>query len=100
MAKGYWLARVDVKSADGYKLYVAALQPIFKKYGVRYVTRGGRAETPEGSERSRVVILEFASYDAALECYRSPEYRKAIALRQAAADADLTILEGFDGPQP
>ena len=100
MAKGYWLARVDVKSPDGYKLYVAALQPIFKKYRVRYVTRGGRAEIVEGSERSRVVIIEFDSYDAALECYRSAEYQKAIALRKAAADADLTVLEGFDGPQP
>ena len=97
MAKGYWIARVDVKNPDGYKLYVAALQPIFKKYGVRYVTRGGRAETVEGNERSRVVILEFDSYEAALECYRSAEYQKAIALRQAAAEADLTVLEGFDG---
>ncbi len=100
MAKGYWIARVDVKNPDGYKLYVAALQPIFQKYRVRYVTRGGRAETVEGNERSRVVILEFDSYEAALECYRSAEYQKAIALRKAAAEADLTVLEGFDGPQP
>ena len=34
MAKGYWIARVDVNDLDGYKAYVAAnAEPIFEKYG-------------------------------------------------------------------
>jgi uncharacterized protein (DUF1330 family) len=53
MAKGYWLVGVDVKDPDAIKLYVAALQPILKKYGARYVIRGGRADTVEGESRSR-----------------------------------------------
>ena len=53
-----------------------------------------------GERRSRVVIIEFPDYDAALACYRSSEYAKAIALRQSAADADLIVIEGYDGPQP
>ena len=28
------------------------------------------------------------------------DYAKAIALRQANADADLIVIEGYDGPQP
>jgi uncharacterized protein (DUF1330 family) len=28
-------------------------------------------------------VLEFPSYGAAMACYRSPEYAKAITLRQA-----------------
>ncbi len=76
------------------------MQPIFKKYGARYVTRGGRVGGCRRQIRARTVVIEFDSYEAALECYRSPEYQKAIALRKAAADADLSILEGFDGPQP
>ena len=66
----------------------------------RYATRGGKTEVVEGKSRSRVVIIEFPSYEAALACYRSPEYAKAIALRQANADADLIVIEGYDGPQP
>ena len=54
----------------------------------------------EGKSRSRVVVIEFDSFDAAMTCYRSPEYAKAIAVRQAAADADLIVIEGYDGPQP
>lgn len=100
MAKGYWIANVDVRNADGYKEYVAALPDILRKFGGRYVTRGGKTEVVEGKNRSRVVVFEFPSYEVAMACYRSPEYAKAITLRQANADADLIMIEGYDGPQP
>jgi uncharacterized protein (DUF1330 family) len=100
MAKGYWIANVDVRDAEGYKTYVAALPDIFRKYDGRYTTRGGRTEVVEGKSRSRIVVIEFPSFEAAMTCYRSPEYAKATALRQAAADADLIVIEGYDGPQP
>ena len=100
MAKGYWIANVDVRDADGYKAYVAMLPDIFRRYGGRYTTRGGRTEVVEGKSRSRIVVIEFPSFEAAMTCYRSQEYAKAIALRQAAADADLIVIEGYDGAQP
>ncbi len=100
MAKGYWIANVDVRNPDGYKQYAALLPDIMRKFGGRYTTPGGRTEVVEGKSRSRIVVLEFPSYDVAMACYRSPEYAKAIALRQANADADLIVIEGYDGPQP
>jgi len=100
MAKGYWIANVDVRDADGYKAYVAMLPDIFRQYGGRYTTRGGRTEVVEGKSRSRIVVIEFPNFEAAMTCYRSPEYAKAIAMRQAAAAADLIVIEGYDGPQP
>jgi uncharacterized protein (DUF1330 family) len=100
MAKGYWIAQVDVKDADGYKAYVAANAEAFRKYGARFVVRGGRFETMEGQSRARTVVLEFQDYETAVACYRSAEYKKALALRQAYAEADLVIIEGYDGPQP
>ncbi len=44
MAKGYWIAHVDVRDPDGYKNYVALLGDIFRKYHGRYLTRGGAFE--------------------------------------------------------
>ena len=41
MAKGYWIGRVDVHNDEGYKAYAAANPAIFKKFGGRYVIRGG-----------------------------------------------------------
>ncbi len=60
----------------------------------------GKSTSWKARSRSRIVVLEFPTYAAALACYRSPEYAKAIAVRQAAADADLLVIEGYDGVQP
>jgi uncharacterized protein (DUF1330 family) len=98
--KGYWIALVDVSDPEKYKAYVAENAVAFKKYGARFLTRGGAAETVEGKARSRAVILEFRDYATALACYKSPEYAKAKALRTGASSADIVVVEGYDGPQP
>ena len=100
MAKGYWVGRIDVHNDDGYKVYAAANPTIFAKFAGRFVIRGGRYENPEGDARSRNVVIEFPDYDAALACYRSPEYQANIKVRQPHSIVDLVIVEGYDGPQP
>jgi uncharacterized protein (DUF1330 family) len=100
MSKGYWIARVDVADPKKYKAYVAANAKPFKLYGARFLVRAGRFENPEGSSRSRNVVIEFPSYQAALDCWKSREYQEAVALRQPASTIDLVIIEGYDGPQP
>lgn len=100
MPKGYWMARVDVADAERYKDYVAANALAFAKFGARFLVRGGRFENPEGGSRSRNVLIEFPSYQAALDCWNSPEYRQALAIRAPISSADVVIVEGYDGPQP
>ncbi len=100
MAKGYWIARVDVHDLEAYKGYVAANAVAFTTYGARFIVRGGRSEAPEGTARSRNVVIEFKDYDTAVACYHSPEYAAAKALRQPASVSDLLIIEGYDGAQP
>lgn len=100
MTKGYWIARVDVTDPEGYKAYVAANAEAFKKYGARFLVRAGRFESLEGSSRSRNVVIEFPSYQAALDCWKSPEYQAAMKLRLPVSTADVLVVEGYDGPQP
>ncbi|MGE0416674.1 MAG: DUF1330 domain-containing protein [Acetobacteraceae bacterium] len=100
MAKGYWIARVDVTDPEGYKEYVAANAAAFSKYGARFLIRGGRFEAPEGTPRARNIVIEFKDYDTAVACYHSPEYAAAKALRDGRSEADLLVIEGYDGPQP
>jgi uncharacterized protein (DUF1330 family) len=100
MAKGYWIGRVDVHNEEGYKPYAAANLAIFKKFGGRYMVRGGKATTVEGQSRSRNVVIEFPDYETALACYRSPEYQENIKVRQPHSIADLIVIEGYHGPQP
>jgi uncharacterized protein (DUF1330 family) len=97
--KGYWIAHVDVTNPERYKAYVAANAVPFAKHGGRFLVRGGNREVVEGTARSRTVVLEFPSYAAALACYRSDDYRAAIALRKGNSEVDLLIIEGYDGPQ-
>jgi uncharacterized protein (DUF1330 family) len=100
MAKGYWIASVDVTDPEGYKAYVAANAVAFRKYGAKFLIRGGKSEAVEGKLRARVVVIEFASYGAAMACYRSPEYDAARKLRAGKSEADIVVIEGYDGPQP
>lgn len=100
MAKGYWVANIDVTDMDGYKAYVAANAEPFHQFGARFLTRGGKTEAVEGKLRSRVVVIEFPSYEAALTCYHSPGYQKAKALRIGKGIGEIVIIEGYDGPQP
>jgi uncharacterized protein (DUF1330 family) len=100
MAKGYWIAHIDVNNMDGYKEYVAQNGAVFDKYGAKFLVRGGRFVSQEGSPRSRNVVLEFKDYETALACYNSPEYARLVAIRSPHAESDLVIIEGYDGPQP
>ncbi|MFG6442302.1 DUF1330 domain-containing protein [Roseateles sp. LKC17W] len=100
MPKAYWIARVDVSDAETYKRYAQRNNAVFAKFGGRFLVRAGQFENPEGSSRGRNVVIEFPSYEVALACYRSPEYAAQIALRRPAAEADVVIVEGYDGPQP
>ncbi len=99
MAKGYWIGRVDVADPEQYKAYVAANAAPFRKFGARFLVRGGRFENPEGSCRSRNVVIEFPSYRAALDCWNSPEYQDAARLRLSGSTIDLVIVEGCESPE-
>jgi uncharacterized protein (DUF1330 family) len=100
MPKGYWIVRVDIADAEKYKAYIAANAEPLKKYGARFLVRAGRFENPEGGSRARNAVIEFPTYQAAVECWHSPGYQDALKLRQAVSTADLIIIEGYEGPQP
>jgi uncharacterized protein (DUF1330 family) len=64
------------------------------------LVRAGDNQQVEGSVRSRHVIIEFPSYEQALDCYHSSGYQNAKALREPAGIADIVIVEGYEGIQP
>lgn len=94
MAKGYWIVHVDVNDAERYKEYVRLDNLVFEEFDCNVLARGGRHIGPESDVRSRHVILEFESFDKALECYNSPGYQEAVKHRLAASDSEIVIVEG------
>ena len=95
MAKGYWIARVDVRDAERYKTYVALAKPAFERFGAIFLARGGAFQKLEGVARGRNVVIEFASLQTAIDCYNSPEYQAAAAVRHECADAEMLVVEGI-----
>ena len=100
MAKGYWIGRVDVDDMEKYKKYIEANAAPLAEYGGKFLVRAGERQEMEGNHRSRNIVIEFESYQKALDCYNSPGYQAAITLRSAVSEGDLVVIEGYDGPQP
>jgi uncharacterized protein (DUF1330 family) len=100
MSKGYWIVRVDVSNPDQYQHYIAANAEPLAHFGGKFLVRGGAFEALEGDSRSRNAVIEFPSYQAALDCWKSPAYQHAISLRNGVCTIDLIVIEGYAGPQP
>ncbi|MCL4674847.1 MAG: DUF1330 domain-containing protein [Pararhodobacter sp.] len=96
MPKAYWVAHVDVRDPEVYARYREANAVAFAKYGARFLIRGAEQQQMEGTCRARTVVIEFPSLQAAKDCYASPEYQAAKAIRDPISSADSVIVEGYE----
>ena len=97
MAKGYFIAHLDISDPEAYVAYRDKAPGTVAQHGGKYLTRGGDMETIEGDALpSRTVVLEFPSVDAARSWYNSPEYQAIIGIRHANAAGFAQIVEGAD----
>ena len=97
MTKAYWVAHVDVADPQVYDEYRRLNAAPFAEFGARFIVRGGEQEVREGTARSRTVVIEFPSYEAAVACFESPAYQAAMAVRTAVSTADMVIVRGYEG---
>ena len=94
--KGYWVGTVEVRDLERYKDYISTATPAYQRFGAKFLVRGGDNMPVEGQWYSRNVIVEFPSYQHAQDCYNSPEYVEARAIRQEVAEGNLIIIEGHE----
>ena len=94
----YWIARARVDDPVQYKKYTDQVPAIVAAHGGRVLARGGRHRVMEGPTTfHRFVVIEFASFEAAVACFESPEYQAAAALRRGGAGiVENVIVEGGD----
>ena len=95
MPKAYWIARIDVTGPEKYKAYTSGAAAAFQQYGAKYSVRGWPF-TAERQARSRNIVIQFPSYQAALDCYHSKEYQAARAPRLPATTGEIVIVEGVE----
>lgn len=96
---GYLLAHVkSVHNPDGLAEYAAKTPDLIASYGGRYLVRGGEVDPVEiDCQIGLFVVVEFPSYEATKRFYHGDEYRHLTAVRQAAADVDMLLVDGYSG---
>ena len=95
LPKAYVIAEVEVRDAVAYEDYKSAVVPIVAQFGGRYIVRGGRIESVEGSDPSgRMVVIEFPDFTAAQAFLKSEEYRPVADIRHKTATSRIMIVEG------
>ena len=61
MARGYWIACVNVKNQDKFKKYVDLAGPAVHLHGGKFLVRGGKVLNIEGKQYERIVVSVFDS---------------------------------------
>ena len=94
---GYVFMHADVTDPDGYEEFKSLAAAAIADHGGRYLVRGGAVQPLEGEWRSRVVLVEFPTYVAALAFYHSDAYQKARQVRLRSSTASVVAMDGLSG---
>jgi uncharacterized protein (DUF1330 family) len=91
----YAIADLEVTDPARFAEYRQRVPETLAAYGGRFLVRGGAHEVVEGSwHPRRLVVLEFPSLTQARRWYDSEEYREPRAMRLAASDGNLVLVDG------
>jgi uncharacterized protein (DUF1330 family) len=88
------IADIEVTDAARYEEYQRQVPAYVAAYDGRFVVRGGRSQTLEGSwPTHRVVVIEFPSMTRLLDFYDSAEYAPLKSLRMHASDSRMIAVD-------
>lgn len=97
MAKGYWLARLNIKNPDTFAEYRKRNATPISRFGGKFIVKGGKAEAKLGPGAAENVVIEFDSYAQAAACFNSDEYQAAAQyLKQSCDVIEFVIVEGAE----
>jgi uncharacterized protein (DUF1330 family) len=93
--KGYWLILgTEVTDQEAQREYGRLWAPIAQRYQARINPTSVPPALKEARDISRVIIVEFPSHEAAVECYEDPAYQEARDAALKASKRTLVILAG------
>ncbi|MCA8881868.1 MAG: DUF1330 domain-containing protein [Rhodobacteraceae bacterium] len=88
-----WISHATVTDHEAYGRYARLAKDVIHAHGGEFLVRSGAHRQMEGTDRPRNVVVRFASLEAAVGCYESPEYQAALAHADHAAERSLVIVE-------
>ncbi len=90
----YLIASLTVTDPARYQEYRAGVAAVVERFGGEFLVRGGAATQKEGAPFGRLVVVRFHDMAAAEAFYHAPAYAALLALRLAAAEGSLALVEG------
>ncbi|MFH1091525.1 MAG: DUF1330 domain-containing protein [Pseudomonadota bacterium] len=94
----YMIIEQDVVHQEIYDEYVARVPATVKKFGGRYLARGGRITSFSGDwHPQRIILIEFPTLDHIQQWLSSPEYQEIISIRLKSTNARAIAVEGLEG---
>lgn len=93
---GMWIAHVNVKDDEAYAEYIKDASRVVAAHDGVFIARGGSYRQMEGKEYARNVVIRFPTYDRAVECYESDQYRAIVDTAKDSAERTLVIVEVDD----
>ena len=93
--KAYWVCIYEkINNTIKLKEYAVKARPAVEKFSGKFLARGGKNRTTDGIESPRTVLVEFADYKTAMECYDSLEYQEAHNILKGHVIRHHQIVEG------
>jgi uncharacterized protein (DUF1330 family) len=91
----YWISVYkEILDEDKMAAYAELAGPALRAAGGTFIARGLPEQTYEAGEKTRTVLLEFDSVEAAVAAHDSPDYQKALDALDGGAVRDLRIVPG------
>jgi uncharacterized protein (DUF1330 family) len=95
----YIIATYDVTNPEALEPYVPGVMPLLQKHGAEVLVADHESNALEGDARNAVIVLKFASDDAAMAWYNDPDYEPLKKMRiDATANANLICAKQFVPP--
>ena len=95
----YLILRFDIIDLETYGKYVVGVGPVLSSHGAELLVINNEARVLEGSKPGMNVVIKFASEEAAMAFYESPEYVPLKALRfSCTANGSCVLSPSFVMP--
>lgn len=95
----YMIFDFEIRDRDAMREYSEKVPEIVRKFGGKYLARGGKIEAMEGDWRpSRIVVIEFPSLEQAKRYHDSDEYAPFKKVRLNAGPSRAILVEGVQAP--
>lgn len=93
----YWISVYrDILDEAKVAAYSELAGPALRAAGGTFVARGLPEQTYESGEKTRTVVIEFESVDAARAAHDSAAYQEALAALDGGAVRDMRIVPGVE----